>query len=407
MTRVLLDGSYLSGRIQSGIAGYTRTLAALLRANGAEVALLLDSSTGAAGFAPARVRRLLRAGQIAWASRLGRVPRRRIQPASVSPKLPEHDALYKAEDFFEYARLGFALSGRITDIDAAEAAGVAHWSSPIPVQARGMANLYTIHDLIPLTFPHLTVDRDGRAARLHAAIAARADHIITVSEASREDICRVLSVAPDRVSVTYQPVPPLCPLAREDAERLVRDRYGLLPGEFILFCGAIEPKKNLSRLIEAHASVETGIPLILVGPEGWMQDDATRLIAQRGRTDGRLRYLGFLPRADMTALMQTACFFAFPSISEGFGLPVLEAMSLGAPVLTSRAGALREISGSAAMLIDPLDIDAMAAAIRTLAEDAAMRAELSRLGPARAAAFSFERCAGLLKRAYARAGITL
>lgn len=428
MTKVLVDGSYLLKPDQTGISSYARTLAATLHELGAEVSLLLGSRTArlkslpavaladqVLGNAPERGR-IIRRLQLVGQTRFGL--RRRLTAVSVvadaidlasfDPPLPPHQALFNASNFLEHALVAFALSGRFTSIELEGQANVAHWTSPAPLAAPRMANIYTLHDLVPLQFPHLTVDINGRAARVHAAIAQRADHIITVSECSAEDIARVLGVSADRISVTYQPVMPVTPLPREDAERLVFDIYGAEPGRYVFFCGAMEPKKNLGRLIEAFIVAGTGMQLLLAGSSGWRNGDVTGLLSRFEKAARPpVRHLGYLPRRHMTALMQGACFFAFPSIYEGFGLPVVEAMSLGVPVLTSSGGALPEVAGNAAELVDPLDIGAMAQGIRKLAADLGLRGELARRGHERAARFSSEAYAERLRLAYGRFGVSL
>jgi glycosyltransferase involved in cell wall biosynthesis len=428
MTTVLVDGSYLLRRDQTGISSYASTLAATLHGLGAEVSLLLGSRAAPArslpaiglagqvlGNAPERGRfvrrlRLLRQTRFGLQQRLTAVPvvADNIDVASLDPPLPPHQALFNASDFFEHARAVFALSGRFTAIELQGRADVAHWTSPAPLTARNMANVYTVHDLVPLRFPHFTIDSNGRAARVHAAVARQADHIITVSERSAEDIVQVLGVSADRISVTYQPVVPLTPLPPEDAARLASDIYGAEPGRYVFFCGAMEPKKNLARLIEAFIVANTGMQLLLAGTRGWLSSDISGLLSRLEKAEAPpVRHLGYLPRRHVAALMQGACFFAFPSIYEGFGLPVVEAMSLAVPVLTSTGGALPEVAGDAAELVDPLDVGAIMRGIRKLAADDGLRAELARRGPERAARFSGGSYAERLCGAYGRFGVGL
>ena len=428
MTTVLVDGSYLLRPDQTGISSYARTLAATVHGLGAEVSLLLGSRAAPVRSLPAiglagqvlgnapeqgrfvRRLQLLRQTRFGLQRRLTAVPvvADNIAVASLDPPLPPHQALFNASDFFDHARAVFALSGRFTSIELQEQADVAHWTSPAPLATRNMANVYTVHDLVPLRFPHFTIDRNGRAARVHAAVARQANHIITVSEHSAEDIVRILGVSADRISVTYQPVAPLTPLPREDAERLVSDIYGAEPGRYVFFCGAMEPKKNLARLIEAFIVANTGTQLLLAGTRGWLSSNITELLSRFEKAEAPpVRHLGYLPRRHVAALMQGACFFAFPSIYEGFGLPVVEAMSLGVPVLTSTGGALPEVAGDAAELVDPLDVGAIVRGIRKLAADDGLRAELARRGPERAARFSGSAYAERLCAAYRRFGVSL
>jgi glycosyltransferase involved in cell wall biosynthesis len=277
------------------------------------------------------------------------------------------------------------------------------------------------------------IDRPGNSARLHTAIAREADAIITVSETSKAKILEILKVPPERVAVTYQPAPTPKPLPQEDAEWLVSTIYRVTPGAYALYLGAVEPKKNLRRLIEAFIFSKTDIPLIMAGPLGWLyeeEQDLLNLIAgQHG--DGALqdiitaklgsrlqqasapnsldelpvRHLGYLPRRHITALLQCAKFFVFPSLYEGFGLPALEAMQFKIPVLTSRTGSLCEVVGDSALLVDPLDTDDIARGIRQLNADSDLRADLSRRGPIQAAKFSEKAYAHRLREAYAKVGV--
>ena len=146
-----------------------------------------------------------------------------------------------------------------------------------------LRTIYTIHDMIPLKFPYFVVDRGGRAVQLHREIARQADHIITVSQSSKQDIVDLLDVQEDRVSVTYQPAPSLPLLEQRRAERLVETIYGVRSGEYALFLGAIEPKKNLKRLIEAFLLAGVDIPLLLAGPLGWLYDEDLALLDAVGR----------------------------------------------------------------------------------------------------------------------------
>ena len=292
-----------------------------------------------------------------------------------------------------------------------------------------MPNIYTLHDLIPLQYPHFVSGYGDRTFQMHEIIGREADHIITVSEASKRNIVEILQVPDDRVSVTYQPVPTLPAIDSEDAERIVEMVYGAKPGQYSLFLGAIEPKKNIKRLIEAYLLSGVACPLLLAGPLGWLYKDevkfinvvnksqqTTRLmsakstveaIAAANGADLRVRRLGYLPRQHVVALLKCAKFFVFPSICEGFGLPVLEAMQLGVPVLTSNASSLPEVAGDAAVLVDPMKVTDIASGLRQIDADADLRLELSRKGPAQAARFSPEYCQGLLMEAYRRAGIPM
>ncbi len=432
MTSILLDGAHFLSKTATGIGSYGRTLAATLRASGCQVAVLYGQRVQAAKDAPLRLAAQVFGNEPPVGRRIGLlrdlpflaraalgggrrsraidIPTDGVDLTAYEPTLPPCDRVLNAHGVFERAQRLFVMKERLTEIDVPGPCRVAHWTGPLPVRARGMPNIYTLHDLIPLQFPHFVIDVGGRSAGLHAAIARRADHIVTVSETSKRHIVDLLDVPEERVSVTYQPVPPLPRLPGQDAERLVEAVYGAESGAYALFLGAIEPKKNLKRLIEAFLLSGVDIPLLMAGPLGWLYEDDLALIkVVAGSNDGHppVRRLGYLPRRHMVALMQCARFLVFPSLYEGFGLPVLEAMQLGIPVLASDVGALQEVAGEAAVLIDPLDVAVMASAIRCLDGDGDLLAELARRGPQQAAKFSQESYHARLAAAYRKVGINI
>jgi glycosyltransferase involved in cell wall biosynthesis len=203
------------------------------------------------------------------------------------------------------------------------------------------------------------------------------------------------------------------PVFRPIADRArlddVRARYGL-PRRFILYVGTIEPRKNLMRLMSAFADArQSGIPhhLVCVGPYGWASRDLSGRIESLG-IENAVHFTGYVPFDHLPSIYNLADFFAFPSLYEGFGLPVVEAMASGLPVLTSNTSSLGEIAGDAAETIDPTDVDAMADAIRRLATDADLRRERSERGLRRARDFSWGQTAKEMLAVYHRAaGVTV
>ncbi len=433
MTRpsVLIDGSQFLSKAATGIGSYGRTLVRSLRKSGVKVSVLFGQSVqvprnaspltlavqvfGSEPRPEGRLSRIIRNGPFLVSSLVGLT--RTVRPLEVStesvdlaafePPLPVADTVLNSSKLYDRAFLNFVLKDRLLSVEPPKDINLAHWTGPVPVKAKGVPNIYTLHDVIPLQFPYFVVDRAGLSVRLHNAIVREADHIITVSEASKRHIVDILKVAEDRVSVTYQPTPNLPTLDQVEAERLVETVYGATPGQYALFLGAIEPKKNLKRLIEAFLIANPGIPLLLAGPKGWLNKEELELIETVAKQNPVVRQLGYLPRRHVTALLKCARFFTFPSIYEGFGLPVLEAMQLGVPALTSNTSSLPEVAGDAAVLVDPLDVAGLAAGIRALANDADLRAELSRRGPLQAEKFSEEVYKHRLAAAYAKVGISL
>jgi glycosyltransferase involved in cell wall biosynthesis len=162
----------------------------------------------------------------------------------------------------------------------------------------------------------------------------------------------------------------------------------------------MEPRKNLKGLIDAFGRLDNGVELVLVGPRGWKEDPLRLVDALPEHKRRRVRVLGFVPRTDLRPLYAGASVFCFPSLFEGFGFPVVEAMAQGTPVVTSRGTSTAEVSGNAGLLVEPLDSAEIAAALQRLLTDQALAERLRRAGPARAAEYTWERTARLVKEAY-------
>jgi glycosyltransferase involved in cell wall biosynthesis len=223
------------------------------------------------------------------------------------------------------------------------------------------------------------------------AAARRAAAVVTISQSARADLCRVLNLPADKVHVVHLAAPadfqPVTDPARLEA---VRRRYGL-PEEFLLYVGTLEPRKNLVRVVHALGALRRdGLSphLLLAGPEGWSMEGFGREVEHAGMK-GAVHRLGYVPVEDLPVLYSLARLFVFPSLYEGFGLPPLEAMACGTPVLTSNSSSLAEIGGDAAWLVDPLDEAGLAHAIRQIWCDDELRRELGRRGRERARAFSW------------------
>jgi glycosyltransferase involved in cell wall biosynthesis len=254
----------------------------------------------------------------------------------------------------------------------------------------------TIHDMTLSLLPHYHPGRKRVMVRpLIPLIARGAARIITVSEHARADIVRLLGVAPERVVVVPEAAAPIFHMASAEEQARVRARYRL-NRSYVLYVGTLEPRKNLVRLIRAwYALWQRGaIPhqLVLVGGRGWQDAAIYTTIAELDCGDA-LRLVGYVPTADLPALYSAADAFAFPSLSEGFGLPVIEAMACGTPTLISTAPALRELAGDVALTVDPRDERALTDALERLLMDAALQEELRLRGLRRAASFSWERAA--------------
>ena len=268
-----------------------------------------------------------------------------------------------------------------------------HYVLPTAVRCRSVV---TIHDCIHLMFPQYLPNRAAYAyARASMWSAARhADRILTVSEASKRDILHFFNVPPDKISVVYNAIDERFWIEPngEDVAR-VRERFQLDHG-FVLYAGTIKPHKNLVRLIEAFAQLRTGefgeLKLLIIGDE-ISKLPALRRAVHSHKLHKHVRFLGFVPDETLAVLYRLAAVFVFPSLYEGFGLPPLEAMASGTPVVTSNVSSLPEVAGDAAVLVDPYDVDSIVDGVRRVLTDPELAAELRRKGLVRARGFSWER----------------
>jgi glycosyltransferase involved in cell wall biosynthesis len=234
-----------------------------------------------------------------------------------------------------------------------------------------------------------------------------ADHIITVSENSRNDIINLLGADPAKVTNTYQPVVfPERLLSKPEA--VVRNElsgiFNLDYKGYFLFYGAVEPKKNIGRLIESFLGSAVSTPLIFVGAPGWNSKEELRLLEMTKALGckSRIVQIEYLPLSMLVTLIRGAKATLFPSLYEGFGLPVVESMLLGTAVLTSNTSCLPEVAGDAACFVDPYDTRSLAEAIRTLDSDDGLRCKLEEMGRTRADLFSEANCARRLADVYRR-----
>jgi glycosyltransferase involved in cell wall biosynthesis len=344
-------------------------------------------------------------------SPLGRTVRRVLSTGEVITRqvantAPPCDGLWASRDIFHSANRAYGALGRFTPIRfgaaGSEGPRVMHWTCPLPLRAPGRTNLYTIHDLVPLRLPFATLDNKRRFLNLCREICATADRIVTVSEHSKQDIVRIIGADEARISVTHQSVNlPEVMLARPDADvaREIEGVFGLDWRGYFIFFGAIEPKKNLARVISAYLASGVAAPLVIIGGKAWLDDDETQMLYEdlvevSALRDGsirradRIRRYEYMPFELLVSLIRGAKATLLPSLYEGFGLPVLESMLLRTPVLASTEGSLPETAGDAALLVDPYDTQAIRKGIEALDADEDLRADLARRGLAQAAKFS-------------------
>jgi anaerobic magnesium-protoporphyrin IX monomethyl ester cyclase len=276
-------------------------------------------------------------------------------------------------------------------------ADVAHFTNGMLPLATRVPTVVTIHDmslrLYPRYHPPRRVLLNGPLVDLSAR---RADAIITVSESAKADIVRLYNLDPCRVHVVYEAAAPSFTRVSDPAELERVRRLYALEDRLILYVGTIEPRKNLPKLIEAFAACRRAgrlsHQLVCVGPYGWLSRGLEELVA-RSNVAHAINFTGYVPFNDLPALYSLAEMFVYPSMYEGFGLPVIEAMACGAPVITGRTAALAEVGGGAIAHVDRIDADALGDAMVALAGSRDRREELSAAGRARAATFSWQRAA--------------
>jgi glycosyltransferase involved in cell wall biosynthesis len=309
------------------------------------------------------------------------------QPLPCSLPLPR-PLLYDAWHLLGMPRLSQA-NRRLRDLDVIHAPSVA-----VPPKG-GTRLIVTLHDAAPLLHPE-TYPRHGRwfhAQGIRAA-AKRADLIITASAAAADELTSHSAISADRIRVVPHGVDPM--EVTPEAQRAMRQRFGIGEGPYVLWVGSLEPRKNVKTLVAAMAILTRRRPdpptLVLAGYRGWLADDALQPGHRRELGD-RLKLIGEVSEADIQALYAGAAVFALPSVHEGFGLPLLEAMAQRTPVVCSDIPALREVSGGAARLVPPTDAEAWADAIDALLTDAAAVARQVEAGAARAASFTWEKTA--------------
>jgi glycosyltransferase involved in cell wall biosynthesis len=267
-----------------------------------------------------------------------------------------------------------------------------HYVLPPLVACR---SIVTIHDCIHLMFPQYLPNRLAFTyARASITLASRrASRVLTVSETSKRDILRFVDVPSDKIDVIYNAYDERFVLEpREEDVVRVRERFQL-QDRFVLYAGNVKPHKNLGRLIEAFDRVRARgldqLKLVLIGDE-ISKYTALRRAVHQHRLHKHVRFLGYLPQETLAVMYRLAGVFVFPSLYEGFGLPPLEAMASGTPVVTSNVSSLPEVAGDAAVLVDPHDPDAIADGIYRVLTDETLCADLRRRGSARARQFSWD-----------------
>jgi len=325
----------------------------------------------------------------------------RVITRTFQSRLPHFDRLLNSPDLFMRSQSAFKLWGRPSGVRLPQKPDLAHWTYPLPLKIRRRPNLYTLHDVVPLRLPYTTLDHKRRYLKLLKQLDRIAEHFVTVSENSKRDLVELVGIAPERITNTYQSVDIPAKYRDKPQDQVAREVEGLTGFDYkgyLLFWGSLEPKKNIGRIIEAYLSSKVQTPLVIVGAQAWKAEQELRLLGDPSTLHGsierrrgakkRVVQMDYAPFPLLVSLIRGAKIALFPSLYEGFGLPVLEAMLLGTPVICSNTSSLPEVAGEAALMVDPYDTAAITRAIRQLDADGDLRAELVRRGHEQAQKFS-------------------
>jgi glycosyltransferase involved in cell wall biosynthesis len=259
--------------------------------------------------------------------------------------------------------------------------------------------------LIPLRLPYTTLDDKEIFYGKVKDSLKESDVIISVSEHTKKDLLTYFDVDPNKIVVTYQPtvLEPLEPDEEENVDEYLK-RFKLEAGKYLLFVGAIEPKKNVGRLLDAFASIDTDMPLVIVGKKAWSwEGEIGKLQYLFDKDSQQVKMLEYVSTESLRYLYRGAYCFLFPSLYEGFGLPPAEAIRFGCPVITSKVSSLPEVCGNAALYVDPYDVSDIKEKIETILRDVELRNQLAANTKVNADYFSLDNYIKRLHKAYTTA----
>lgn len=260
----------------------------------------------------------------------------------------------------------------------------------LPPVKRGTRTILTVHDLSFVHEPESMMPRMSTYLNTWVLQSVRqADHVIADSQATRQDLIDFYQTPPQKITVLYPGVSPeFRPIQDADKLTAIRRKYNLGEQPFILSVSTIQPRKNYRRLVQAFAQIDIDVSLVIAGGKGWHYEEIFKEVTQQGLEE-RVHFPGFIADDDLPALYNAATIFIYPSLYEGFGLPALEAMACGTPVIASNQSSLPEVVGEAGILVNPRDVGAIAEAISRLLVDSELRQRLSEAGLAQAAKFTW------------------
>ncbi|MGD1910362.1 MAG: glycosyltransferase family 4 protein [Rivularia sp. (in: cyanobacteria)] len=316
----------------------------------------------------------------------------------------EAGEIFNQVNCYKMANILYRKVNLTTKVNIDKKIDIFHATYPLPIKINRAKKITTIHDIIPLKLPYTTLDDKSFFFKTIKNTIKDSDLILTVSENSKKDILDCFDVDTDKIFVTHQAiVNNSFPILEHDIFKTL-NKFKLKYKKYILFVGAIEPKKNIGRLIDAFSGLDTDMQLVIVGKKGWLWEGEIGKLEAIFDTDfsQKVKLLEYLPKQDLAYLYKGAFCFVFPSLYEGFGLPPLEAMTLGCPVITSSTSSLPEVCGDAALYVDPYSSESIRNQIEKLINDSQLQEKLSNAGKERAKLFSIENYIKKLYTAYTK-----
>jgi glycosyltransferase involved in cell wall biosynthesis len=311
----------------------------------------------------------------------------------------KYTSITNASDVFHSANRFYSVFKRPVSVSIKNKPDIWHMTTPLPIKIKGVKTVITVHDLIPLKVPFTTLDVKANFYHLFKWACNYADLILAVSDQTKRDIIDIYNIPAEKIKVTWQSVKKINKKADSDFEIKYLNANAIEKEKYVLFVGNIEPKKNIKSLITAMSFVDESIKLVIVGKKAWLWKDQLKNL-KKYLTNKRVKFMNYLDDDELAVLYRNASCLVFPSIYEGFGLPVLEAMQYNCPVICSGITSLPEVAGDAALYIDPYDYKDIRHKITSIINDPELRSSLIEKGKKRVEFFSPENYAKRLEQAY-------
>ncbi|WP_422137497.1 glycosyltransferase family 4 protein [Endozoicomonas sp. ALC020] len=330
-----------------------------------------------------------------------------LELASMQNMLPEEVAGYlNAPVLYNSSYAISVLFGTETRINKPKSINldILHLTMPLPIHIRGIKKIVTVHDIIPLKVPKSCDINLKYYYKTLMVSLKKADLIFATSTNTKNDLIEVLKIPEKKIHITYQAarIPDYINHLPDEQLTPLLNYYQLKKNKYFIFYGAIEPKKNLFNLVQAFRISKTDFPLIIIGKNGWLYEDVLQLLDENNSSNlrSKIRRIPYLPFTHILYLLKGARCLIFPSIYEGFGLPVLESMTIGTPVITSNSSSITEIAGNAAYLIDPNSIESIRKSIEFMSANDKIVSSMSERGLLQSDKFSLKNYQKRLSEGY-------